>query len=257
MERLIILLFTCIMMSCGSGTNKSTESKQNENALQAKWELTELEGDVITGERPIYLELSADHKVTGFVGCNRVMGSYQTSDGNQIRFENMATTRMSCPQIELEGQILEILDMVDRFKIQNGMVSLSAGEGSVLAVFRKMDESDIVNKYWKLKTLNDEPVVMDENQEREQFFMLRGDQTVNGFAGCNQFNGQYELKGEDQIKFNKNMAVTLKACPDVEVDERGFLDVFPAAEGYLLKGDDLTLLDEDGTALATFEAVYF
>lgn len=30
---------------------------------------------------------------------------------------------------------------------------------------------------------------MAENQEKEQYFILKSDGTVSGFAGCNQFNG--------------------------------------------------------------------
>jgi len=59
------------------------------------------------------------------------------------------------------------------------------------------------------------------------------------------------------MKFNENMAVSLKACLDMDVDERRFLDVFPAADRYIDEGDHLILLDDSGEELVTFEAVYF
>lgn len=257
MERFTVLLFACIMMSCGSGANQSAKNEQNTVALYAKWELVELEGKTVKAERPIYLELAADHKVTGHVGCNRVTGAYEMKVENQIHFENMATTRMTCPEIELEGQVLKVLEEVSQFSLDNGSLVFNSENGASLAVWQQMSDSGIVNKYWKLKTLKGEEIVMSDHQEREQFFLLRSDQTINGFAGCNSFNGQYELKGKDEIEFHENMATTLKACPDDDVDERGFLDVFPAAKGYILEGDDLTLVDDEGTTIATFEAIYF
>jgi len=115
------------------------------------------------------LDLSEDQKVSGFTGCNRVMGSYEISSGNKVQFENLATTRMACPNLDLENKILKLLDSANHFKIENETAYLSRGEGPVLIELRRMEDSDIVNKYWKLKSLGGEPVVMAENQEREQF----------------------------------------------------------------------------------------
>src|SRR5690625_7366039 len=87
--------------------------------------------------------------------------------------------------------------------------------------------------------------------------MLHGDETVSGFSGCNHFNGLYKLAGEKKMKFNENMAVSLKACLDMDVDERRFLDVFPAADRYIDGGDHLILLGDSGGGMGAFEAVCF
>lgn len=257
MQRLVLLIFAGMIIGCGPDSDQNNDNGQDVKAFQTKWEIIGMDGDEIRADRPVYIDLSEDQKVSGFAGCNRVMGSYEISSGNKVQFENLATTRMACPNLDLENKILKLLDSANHFKIENETAYLSRGEGPVLIELRRMEDSDIVNKYWKLKSLGGQPVVMAENQEREQFFMLRGDETVSGFSGCNHFNGQYKLAGEKKMKFNENMAVSLKACLDMDVDERRFLDVFPAADRYIDEGDHLILLDDSGEELATFEAVYF
>lgn len=121
----------------------------------------------------------------------------------------------------------------------------------------KDHEETITEKYWKLKTLNGEEVEMDEDQEREVYFMLKtDDRKLTGFGGCNDLMGKYELKSNNHIEFS-SMAGTLKSCPHLKYDEREFLQVFELAKQYELDQDNLTLKTEDGNDLARFEAVYF
>src|SRR5690625_446540 len=169
MQRLVLLVLAGMIMGCGPDSGQNNDNGEDAKAFQTKWEIIEMEGDKIRADRPVYIDLSEDQKVSGFAGCNRVMGSYEISSGNKVQFENLATTRMACPNLDLENKILKLLDSANHFKIENETAYLSRGEGPVLIELRRMEDSDIVNKYWKLKSLGGEPVVMAENQEREQF----------------------------------------------------------------------------------------
>ena len=114
----------------------------------------------------------------------------------------------------------------------------------------------ITEKYWKLKTLDGKAVVMKENQEREIFITLKKDENrVTGFAGCNSLSGEYTLEEGNRIRF-KNVAVTMKACPDVAVNESEFLEIFELADNYTIKDDVLSLNVGRRAPLAVFEAVY-
>lgn len=128
---------------------------------------------------------------------------------------------------------------------------------STTEVFTPENDHEIVNKYWKLKSLEGKAIQMAENQEREQYFILKSDSTVTGFAGCNQFNGQFELRDGDRIRFNENLATTMKACPDVDINESDFMNVFKVADNYSIDGDTLRLNVGKRAPLAIFEAVYF
>lgn len=126
-----------------------------------------------------------------------------------------------------------------------------------LDTLSKKDKNSITNKYWKLIMLEGEKVAMAKNQEREAYFILKTDEKmVTGFAGCNTFSGTYALEKGLRIHFS-NMATTLKACPDVDVNESEFLKVFELADNYSLHGDTLSLNVGRRAPLAVFKAVYF
>lgn len=117
-------------------------------------------------------------------------------------------------------------------------------------------DDSITEKYWKLKTLEGKEVTMKKNQEREIFITLKtAENRVTGFAGCNALSGEFTLEDGNRIRF-KNVAVTMKACPDVAVNESEFLEVFELADNYTIKDDVLTLNVGRRAPLAVFEAVY-
>lgn len=250
------IVLVTLLVSCGTGKDvKNTD----ENAICAKWELSTIDGMPVTGNQAIYIELTADNKVSGFAGCNQLTGTYTIENETQIKFDKLALTRMACPEMEmeLESQVLELLNTCDNFTIEDGKLMLNIGNGVSLATFCVMSDEEIVNKYWKLLELEGETVQMEDNQEREQYFILRSDGSFSGFAGCNYFNGQYELTEGNRISINDNIAMTLMACPDVDVDERAFMEVFELTDNYTIDGDILSLNVGKRAPLAVFEAIYF
>ncbi|MFD2786760.1 META domain-containing protein [Hymenobacter rubripertinctus] len=114
----------------------------------------------------------------------------------------------------------------------------------------------ILNKYWKLMTLEGQPVTMAPDQEREAYFVLRDSSRVTGFGGCNALNGGYELNEQQQRLRFTNLLTTLKACPGPDT-ERGLLDVLNQTDNYTLRGDTLLLNVGRRSPLAVFQAVYF
>ncbi len=254
MKFFINLILASLLVSCGT-TNKVKEMDKND--IQKKWELSVLDGNEIRAKQPVYIELNNDNKVNGFAGCNRLMGSYTIENGNQIKFNQLSTTRMACRDMKLERRVLEILNSSDGFTIDDGKLMLNIGSKSALAIFREMTTEEIVNKYWKLKTLNGEEVEMSVDQEREQNFILRSDGSLAGFGGCNHFIGTFKLTNGNRIEFNETRITTLNACADLKVKEDAFLNVFYSTDNYKIDGDRLQLLEGKEKSLASFEAIYF
>ena len=117
-------------------------------------------------------------------------------------------------------------------------------------------DQQIVGKYWKLIELEGQEVEMVENQEREIFFTLNADDnTVSGFAGCNAISGEFTLEEGNRIRFS-NMAITMMMCPDVDVNESEFMEVFELTDNYTINNDVLSLNVGRRAPLAVFEAVY-
>lgn len=268
------------LMSCNTGkksnsgsTDANTEDANTENISSAadasientKWIITTLKGQDMSDREKngqvIYFTLDAEtNRVNGYSGCNTFMGTYKLEEGNRISFSQMGTTRMSCPDAKIdEAQILNIFETADNFTISNGKLALNKAKRAPLAEFKagKMDHDPIVEKYWKLKTLEGKDVKMADNQEREIFFTLKSQENrVTGFAGCNSISGEYTLEEGNRIRF-KNMATTMKMCPDVDVNESEFLKIFELADNYTITDDVLSLNVGRRAPLAVFEAVYF
>ncbi|MEO6818902.1 MAG: META domain-containing protein [Ginsengibacter sp.] len=119
-----------------------------------------------------------------------------------------------------------------------------------------LQTTEIANKYWKLVMLDGKMITMVPNQEREAYFTLKTDQKmINGFAGCNSFTGNYTQENGGRIRFSQ-MATTMKACPDVNINEGDYLKVFELADNYTIHNDTLFLNVGRRAPLATFAEVY-
>lgn len=116
-------------------------------------------------------------------------------------------------------------------------------------------DSQIHEKYWKLISIEGEKVVMEKNQEREIYFILKNDKTLRGFSGCNTFGGNYSVSKNNKVKFF-NISSTEKACPDLKINEQKVLNLFTNEKDYTIERDTLKMY-QSGKIVATFDAVYF
>lgn len=275
---LALIAFTVMSCNTGKKSNSNSETSEddaemttteNTNDVQSientKWIITTLEGQDMSDREKngqiIYFTLnSEENTVHGFSGCNTFMGTYTIEEGNRISFSQLGSTRMACPDAKInESQILSIFENADNFTISDGKLALNKAKRAPLAEFKKgeMDLEPIVEKYWKLKTLEGQDIKMADNQEQEIYFRLQSQgNRVTGFAGCNTINGEYTLEEGNRIRFN-GMLTTLKACPEVDVNESEFLKIFELADNYTIVDDVLSLNVGRRAPLAVFEAVYF
>lgn len=131
----------------------------------------------------------------------------------------------------------------------------SSSENSQQNNSEMSEEDAIVGTHWKLIKLEGQDVKVAKNQEKEIYFTLEADgNQVQGFAGCNTLNGTYALEDGQRIRFSQ-MSVTLRACPDVAVDESQYLQVFELADNYTINDGELALNVGRRAPLAVFKAV--
>ncbi len=81
----------------------------------------------------------------------------------------------------------------------------------------------------------------------EQFVQFKMDNTVNGFSGCNNFFGNYQMEGK-AITIGP-LASTRKMCRDKMAAERTFLNALQSVNTFEFDGKVLTLLNGSGTVL--------
>jgi heat shock protein HslJ len=121
-----------------------------------------------------------------------------------------------------------------------------------------VQQDGITEKYWKLIEINGKPVVMDASVSREPHIILKAeDNRINGNGGCNTLSGTYEIdRAANRIKFSQ-MASTMMACIDMEV-ENELKRVLESVDNYSLSADGkyLSLNRARMAPLAKFEVVY-
>lgn len=102
--------------------------------IKSKWILSSIDGLITEKElnesetaKPF---LIIDDKVSGYTGCNNMMGSSVEIVKNSIKFSNMATTKKMCAgkANEIEKGFLATLQKANKFEINNGLLILFEGE---------------------------------------------------------------------------------------------------------------------------------
>ncbi len=261
------------LASCSTTKNavstEPTDSMIDQNAPFVKiptetfWKLESLEGkDYSSFKRDgneVGFTMFADNKrITGYAGCNNFFGTYKVEPGNRIHFSEIGATKMMCPDSDFnENDFLKILGLADNYTIRGNRLELKVGGGEPLAVFTSsaIPLNPIVEKHWKLKSLNGKKVKKEKNQEKDIFFTLNTkDNNVSGFAGCNTISGNYKLEDDNKIYFSQ-MISTMMACPDLEFNEWEYLKVFENAVTYRIRGHKLELFGNNKAPLAVFEEV--
>jgi putative lipoprotein len=129
-----------------------------------------------------------------------------------------------------------------------------AGANTESAVVSETAKPDVTltNTYWKLVELNGGEVSPGEGKELHM--ILRGDDQVGGYAGCNQFTGSVTVTG-DGLSFGP-IASTRRMCPDVMQQEDAFLQALENASRFSISGEDLTIENGGGEVSMRFVAVY-
>jgi heat shock protein HslJ len=182
-------------------------------------------------------------RVSGFSGCNRLVGSYKV-EGDVVTLSQLAGTMMACPEpaMALESAFRAALGGPLRYSITGDRLSLKPASGEPLvfaAEVQKLDGGWQVNGF---------------NNGRDAVVGLKGDApitlsfekgAVSGDAGCNTFRGTYAVDGQS-VKIGP-LATTRKACAEeLMKQEREFLAALASAATWSIEGGTLDMHRADG-----------
>lgn len=104
------------------------------------WVLTAIEGVEVSDagfpdNKPWIMFDSAEKRVTGFAGCNRLSGFYSGDNSSSISFSAMATTKIACPAMQSEQMFLAALNKTTGYKVTPENLILTGENGGELARF--------------------------------------------------------------------------------------------------------------------------
>jgi len=217
------------------------------SALQANtWRLQSLPGkdgkDLGAARQPLTVRFEAG-RVSGFSGCNRLVGSYAV-ENDTVTLSQLAGTMMACPEpaMALESAFRAALGGPLRFSIDGDRLTLKPASGEPLVFVAEVQALD---GSWQVNGFNN---------GREAVIGLKGDAPItlsfkagalSGDAGCNTFRGAYVVDGKG-VKIGP-VATTRKACAeDVMKQEREFLAALESAVTWAVEGDTLDMHRADG-----------
>ncbi|TXK26211.1 META domain-containing protein, partial [Pontibacter qinzhouensis] len=73
-------------------------------------------------------------KVKGFAGCNNFFGTY-TLKNDRLALERLGSTRMACPDMEVENYLMKVFGTVTSYKIAGDLLTLYS-KNTAVAIFR-------------------------------------------------------------------------------------------------------------------------
>lgn len=114
-------------------------------SLDGTWNVVKVLGEMVSKKMQTRPELTfavADGRFSGNAGCNRINGEVKFDDAgrNVIRFDNVASTRMMCPDMTTEQNVLAALSSARFFgELPNGNVGIFSSEGRTLLELSKVE----------------------------------------------------------------------------------------------------------------------
>ena len=206
------------MSSC-----RSVEKAVPVSSINGEWNIIEVNGSkVAPGESrtlPFIAFDTATGRVSGNSGCNRMMGTFDVNaKPGSLELGAMASTRMMCPDMTTEKNVLSALAQVKGYK--------KAGK-------EKMYLCNASNR----------PVVVLEKKE-----------AIHGNAGCNLINGGFETSTSNakSISF-PGVASTMMACPDMETEGKILKALNEVKSFDVLAGGGIGLYDANNALVIVLE----
>lgn len=120
----------------GSTASAYSLAKVQDGIKEKYWKLVELNGKPVVYKeraRDSYLVLKEEgNKVNGNGGCNSFFGTY-TLDGTRLRFSGLGSTKMACPDLDIESEFFEVLSKTDSYHYRNDTLQLFRARMAPLA----------------------------------------------------------------------------------------------------------------------------
>jgi heat shock protein HslJ len=156
--------------------------------------------------------------------------------------------------METEQAFLQNLDNAATFSITGDTLTLFDKDGGKLLVFSLQQPITLTSTPWRLQSFNNGKGGMATTVATQKITAIfTEDGRVSGNAGCNTYNGGYQIDG-DSISIGP-LASTEMYCndpADVMETENAFLKNMSNAARYAIENGMLTLYDQEGKKLLVF-----
>lgn len=190
-----------------------------DKGLEGEWTIMSAYGKKFNLEEMPFINFDIkEGRMYGNNGCNVVNAAIETANNNELKFGNMITSLMACPDSKTETLINNALNHAAGYAFTNNdgirYLNIKDAKGSVILTL-KPHNLDILNGAWTVSEINGEAV----NDEKVKLVIDIEEAKLHGNSGCNIINGQivFDPKKNDAIQFSQ-IASTRMACPDMKTE---------------------------------------
>jgi heat shock protein HslJ len=198
----------------------------------------------------VVLAFTDDGQITGFAGCNDYSGVYAIGQ-ESITFQEITTDGQTCNDAKIGNQeavYLDGLGTADHYEWTGGILTLYFPNGSfILARMPYLEVRLWERSPWQLVSfgigLAARPSLADTQVTLSFVGTRSGQLQVQGSAGCNEYNGDYEVRGTTLEV--QELSVTNRGCADeIMNQEQQFLAALQSARHVALDGRLLLVYDQ-------------
>ena len=136
---------TKLTLSDQAGTALATFTAQSQDLAGTSWQVTaynngqEAVVGVLEGTTPT-IEFGADGHLSGSAGCNRVIGSFTTTDGT-IKLGPLATTQMACAEpegvMDQESRLVAALETAATYHVEGPTLEMRTADDALAVHFTR------------------------------------------------------------------------------------------------------------------------
>ncbi len=133
MKKIVAILTLALIVALSSSccrTCRATGSKDLNLLSSNAWQVVQLNAKTLKAQGDSYT-ISFDtesQQLRAMGGCNRIMGGYTMDEKGALSFDRLSSTRMACPDPELEQRFIDALNSTTKFDIDDDMLLLFSGD---------------------------------------------------------------------------------------------------------------------------------
>lgn len=111
------------------------QSKYGKPLQETTWTLTQMDGHSYAPAENYNIVFDSTGRVSGMGDCNRFFGGYEAAtQSGAMKIDNLASTRMMCPNQQMESQFLAMLQSIDSYTLDGPQLMLFRNS-ELVAVF--------------------------------------------------------------------------------------------------------------------------
>lgn len=134
--KVTMLVASAVMLSSCCACRKG---KNNLPLIGTQWQVVRIMGQDYSFDKDKFVFTFNAGNFSGVGACNRMMGEFTSSTTGALKFQNLASTKMMCPNADLETKLAQILDGATHYEV-DGNLLLILSNGEMQAVFQAVGE---------------------------------------------------------------------------------------------------------------------